>query len=58
MTKWEYKLENYDELDASEMIKLNKLGKDGWELVNVSRIRVALDEMDAYYKMIFKRPVK
>ena len=52
MTKWEYKYEVYEEFyDISDMIKINKLGKEGWELVNL-----LLD--DGTYKIIFKRPLK
>jgi len=62
MTKWEYKLEIFKEyyLNAPEMIKINKLGKDGWELVGFTTVGSALDggESNSVYKLIFKRPIK
>jgi len=54
MTKWEYKYEDYEDLDASSMIKINKLGKEGWELVNFF---VKYEDI-RYSEMIFKRPLK
>lgn len=53
MTKWEYKYEEFDYLDAPAMIKINKLGKDGWELVGFTT-----GKSSNVYKLIFKRPVK
>ena len=62
MTKWEYKLEIFEgyNLDAPGMIKINKLGKDGWELVGFTTVGYANDggESDPVYKLIFKRPIK
>ena len=55
MTKWEYKYEVYDGIhDISDMIKINKLGKEGWELVNFF---VKYEDI-RYSEMIFKRPLK
>lgn len=62
MTKWEYKLEIFKtyNLNAPEMIKINKLGKDGWELVGFTTVDFAQagGESDPVYKLIFKRPIK
>lgn len=51
MTKWEYKYEYFNYLEAPAMIKINKLGKDGWELVGFTY------DKDTY-ELIFKRPIK
>jgi len=62
MTKWEYKLEIFEgySFDAPAMIKISKLGKDGWELVGFTTVGSALDggESNSVYKLIFKRPIK
>jgi hypothetical protein len=60
MTKWEYKYELFDKLEASEMIKLNKIGKEGWEMVSFTSVGRAFDDGSSYTKfsMIFKRPIK
>ena len=61
MTKWEYKYEYIgDQIEAPEMIKLNKIGKEGWEMVNFSNVSSASDGGSSYteYKMFFKRPIK
>ena len=59
MTKWEYKYEKFDNLDAPVMIKIKKLGKDGWELVGFTTVdSVYNGTSDNVYKLIFKRPVK
>ena len=61
MTKWEYKYELFvGNLQASEMIKLNKIGKEGWEMVSFSSVGRAFDGGSSYtqFSMIFKRPIK
>lgn len=62
MTKWEYKLETFEGgyLDAPDMIKINKLGKDGWELVGFTTVGSASAGGESYseYRLIFKRPIK
>ena len=61
MTKWEYKYEWVGRnLDAPEMIKLNKLGKEGWEMVGFSNVSEASDggSSSTEFAMIFKRPIK
>ena len=59
MTKWEYKYEKFDNLDAPVMIKINKLGKDGWELVGFTNVSRATDgSSHTDYELIFKRPIK
>ena len=59
MTKWEYKFELFDKLEASEMIKLNKIGKEGWEMVSFSSVGRAIDGSSyTRFAMIFKRPIK
>jgi hypothetical protein len=60
MTKWEYKYELFvDKLEASEMIKLNKIGKEGWEMVSFSSVSRAIDGSSyTQFAMIFKRPIK
>ena len=61
MTKWEYKYELFvGNLQASEMIKLNKIGKEGWEMVSFSNVSEASDggSSSTEFAMIFKRPIK
>ena len=61
MTKWEYKYELFEGyLTASEMIKLNKIGKEGWEMVSFTNVSYASDggSSDTQFSMIFKRPIK
>lgn len=59
MTKWEYKYFYSDDLRASEMIKINKLGKDGWEMVSFTNFGRSLEDQSVgSYEIIFKRPVK
>ena len=61
MTKWEYKYELFEgHLQASEMIKLNKIGKEGWEMVSFSNVSYARagGRSSTEFSMIFKRPIK
>ena len=59
MTKWEYKFEEFRELGASEMIKINKLGKDGWEMVSFTTVGISIESNSKpWYTIIFKRPIK
>ena len=60
MTKWEYKFEDFgSKLGASEMIKINKLGKDGWEMVSFTTVGSSREgNSSTWYEIIFKRPIK
>ena len=59
MTKWEYKYHSSDNLEVPEMIKINKLGKDGWEMVSFTNVgSVYNGGSNTYYEIIFKRPIK
>ena len=60
MTKWEYKFEDFGRnLGASEMIKINKLGKDGWEMVSFTTVGYSREgDSSNSYEIIFKRPIK
>jgi hypothetical protein len=41
------------------MIKINKLGKDGWEMVSFTNVgSVYKGDSSTYYEIIFKRPIK
>ena len=58
MTKWEYKDKIF--VNTSEdpiVIKLNELGKVGWELVSFTRKEGTIVTAPQYF-MFFKRPVK
>ena len=64
MTKWEYRVETTDvggtiqrNMDDMKADWLNKMGKDGWELVNITVLNVGngLTSKKAY--LTFKRPV-
>lgn len=49
MQKWEYQIYNSDDRDI--IAKLNKMGKEGWELVAV------VDSGSCIKSYYFKRPV-
>lgn len=58
MTKWEYKDEIFvNTSDDPIVIKLNELGKVGWELVSFTR-KEGTSVTAPQYFMFFKRPVK
>lgn len=58
MTKWEYLYFTDPENETSELHppghkeKLNELGNEGWELVNV-----VFDQKGRVQKLYFKRPI-
>lgn len=57
--KWEYKYTYIDSKFSDKKTtlvindELNKLGQEGWELVNFTPILI-----DARYALIFKRPIE
>ncbi|MCC6233060.1 MAG: DUF4177 domain-containing protein [Verrucomicrobiales bacterium] len=51
--KWEYRLESPSDLFFES--ELDRLGKDGWELVSARRATSSYGD-GASYEMIFKRP--
>ena len=52
-TKWEYTIVSPS--DYRFDIKMNKLGEDGWEIVNARRATSKWDD-SVIYEMILKRP--
>ena len=53
--KWEYKIEAPE--DVLFEIKVNELGREGWELVSARRATGSGYGDSASYEMIFKRPL-
>lgn len=59
--KWEYKYEDFgDNIDASVITNMNKLGEKGWELIGFTNVsEIFSDGKNCnQYQMIFKRPIK
>jgi hypothetical protein len=59
MKKWQYNYEFFLDVDDLTMRKLNKLGKEGWELIGFTSVGTAVEGSSRnIYRMIFKRPLK
>ena len=60
MKKFEYKTFGSETLDDQTIKKMNKLGEEGWELVNFSSDTVVtpLKNVLTWYQFIFKREIE
>ena len=58
-TKWEYHVLSFDNnsTNSSPEDQLNKLGKDGWELVSVQTWEVNGNTQEFFGKACLKRPL-
>ena len=56
MTKWEYKVASFEDLDGPDRVglELNDYGREGWELVTMITERI--DPNAPWRTAIFKRP--
>ena len=57
MKKFEYKTFGSENFDDQTIKKMNKLGEEGWELVNFSSDTVVtpLQKVLTWYQFVFKR---
>lgn len=57
MKKFEYKTFGSESLNDQTIQKMNKLGEEGWELVNFSSNTVVtpLNKVLVWYQFVFKR---
>jgi hypothetical protein len=50
--RWEYLIIKYDDKDTNQ---LNRLGGDGWELVQILEVRTGMSNNITGYNLVFKR---